>query len=91
MLIMLKVPAGHPLNPVRLTANCSRLCLQKAAKVLRQGELETREARLISLGAKKSSHQDPNDPGLIVMLDPTEHPFCIFENPDPVTFRPPPL
>jgi hypothetical protein len=34
------------------------------------GELETQEARLISLGAKKSPHQDPNDPGLIVMLDP---------------------
>ena len=91
MLLMLKVPAGHPLNRVRLTANCSRLCLQKAAKVLRQGELETQEARLISLGSKESSHEDPNDPGQIVMLDPAGRPFCIFENPDPVTFRPPPL
>lgn len=53
------------------------------------GELETQEARLMSLGAKKSPHQDPNDPGLIVMLDPAGHPFCIFENPDAVTFEPP--
>jgi hypothetical protein len=53
------------------------------------GELSTQEARLISLGATKSPHQDPNDPGLIVMLDPAGHPFCIFENPDAVRFEPP--
>ena len=46
-------------------------------------------ACLISLDAKMSPHQDPNDPGLIVMLDPAGPAFCIFENPDAVTFEPP--
>ena len=53
------------------------------------GDLEAQEARFTSLGAEKSPHQDPDDPGLIVMLDPAGHPFCIFENPDPVIFEPP--
>lgn len=45
------------------------------------GQLEQQEARLISLGAEKSPHQDPEDPGLIVFLDPAGHPFCLFEDP----------
>jgi hypothetical protein len=45
------------------------------------GELERQAARLVSLGAEKSSHQDPDDPGLIVFLDPAGHPFCLFEDP----------
>lgn len=46
------------------------------------GELRQQEARLIALGAEKSPHQDPDDPGLIVFLDPAGHPFCLFEDPD---------
>ena len=46
------------------------------------GELERQAERLVSLGAQKSSHQDPNDPGLIVFLDPAGHPFCLFEDPE---------
>lgn len=46
------------------------------------GDLERQEARLISLGAEKSPHQDSNDPGLVVFLDPAGHPFCLFEDPD---------
>ncbi len=46
------------------------------------GELAQQEARLIALGAEKSPHQDPDDPGLIVFLDPAGHPFCLFEDPD---------
>ena len=40
------------------------------------GQLEQEEARLISLGAQKSPHQDR----LIVFLDPAGHPFCLFED-----------
>jgi len=35
----------------------------------------------VSSGAEKSSHQDPDDPGQIVFLDPAGHPFCLFEDP----------
>jgi len=45
------------------------------------GELDRQAARLVSLGAEKSPHQDPDDPGLIVFLDPSGHPFCLFEDP----------
>ena len=45
------------------------------------GELDVQAARLVALGAEKSPHQDPDDPGLIVFLDPAGHPFCLFEDP----------
>ncbi len=49
------------------------------------GQLEQQEACLLSLGAEKSPHQDPDDPGLIVFLDPAGHPFCLFEDPSPTS------
>lgn len=44
-------------------------------------QLATQISRLVGLGAEKSPHQDPADPGLVVMLDPAGHPFCVFEDP----------
>ena len=49
------------------------------------GDLKNQEARLIQMGAQKSSRQNPDDPGLSVFLDPAGHPFCLFE--EPVAFR----
>ena len=50
--------------------------------LVRVGELQEQEERLFALGAEKSPHQDPDDPGLIVFLDPAGHPFGLFEDPD---------
>jgi hypothetical protein len=35
---------------------------------------------LLPLGAGLARHQDPNDPDLIVMLDPAGHPFCLIRS-----------
>ena len=35
-------------------------------------------ARLRQLGASLPDHQDPDDPHLTVLLDPTGHPFCVI-------------
>ena len=45
------------------------------------GQLANEVSRLVGLGAEKSPHQDPADPGLVVMLDPAGHPFCVFQDP----------
>jgi hypothetical protein len=44
-------------------------------------DLARQEQRLIGGGATKPEHQDRNDPGLVVLLDPAGHPFCILERP----------
>jgi hypothetical protein len=44
-------------------------------------DLARQEQHLIGCGATKPEHQGPNDPGLVVLLDPAGHPFCIFERP----------
>jgi hypothetical protein len=40
-------------------------------------DLPEAEARLQELGATTSEHQPHGDPGMLVMLDPAGHPFCI--------------
>jgi hypothetical protein len=35
---------------------------------------------LLPLGATRAAHQDPDDPNLIVMLDPVGHPFCLIRS-----------
>jgi catechol 2,3-dioxygenase-like lactoylglutathione lyase family enzyme len=37
------------------------------------------ELELQRLGATTATIQDPDDPGLTVMLDPAGHPFCIMK------------
>jgi hypothetical protein len=32
------------------------------------------------LGASLAAHQDPDDPNLLVMLDPAGHPFCLIRS-----------
>ncbi|WP_236790648.1 VOC family protein [Amycolatopsis sp. GM8] len=32
------------------------------------------------LGARMASHQDPDDPHYVVMLDPADHPFCLIRS-----------
>ena len=46
-------------------------------------DLQQAEARLIARGASKPIAQDAADPGLVVLVDPAGHPFCIFERPTP--------
>lgn len=46
-------------------------------------DLARQEQRLLDCGATKPGHQDPDDPSLVVLLDPAGHPFCIFEHPVP--------
>jgi len=41
---------------------------------------DTAAQELLPLGAKKAHHQDPDDPHLIVMLDPAGHPFCLIRS-----------
>jgi catechol 2,3-dioxygenase-like lactoylglutathione lyase family enzyme len=36
--------------------------------------------QLIPLGARMAAHQDPDDPDLLVMLDPAGHPFCLIRS-----------
>jgi hypothetical protein len=36
--------------------------------------------QLIALGAGLATHQDPDDPDLLVMLDPAGHPFCLIRS-----------
>jgi len=36
--------------------------------------------QLIPLGASLAAHQDPDDPDLLVMLDPAGHPFCLIRS-----------
>jgi hypothetical protein len=36
--------------------------------------------QLIPLGAREATHQDPDDPHLLVMLDPAGHPFCLIRS-----------
>jgi catechol 2,3-dioxygenase-like lactoylglutathione lyase family enzyme len=35
---------------------------------------------LLPLGGSLAAHQDPNDPHLLVMLDPAGHPFCLIRS-----------
>jgi hypothetical protein len=41
---------------------------------------------LLSLGASLATHQDPDDPDLVVMLDPAGHPFCLIRSSVAVRF-----
>ncbi|WP_449061992.1 VOC family protein [Planomonospora algeriensis] len=36
--------------------------------------------QLLPLGARPARHQDPDDPDLVVMLDPAGHPFCLIRS-----------
>ncbi|WP_371780539.1 VOC family protein [Streptosporangium subroseum] len=36
--------------------------------------------QLLPLGASLAQHQDPDDPHLVVMLDPAGHPFCLIRS-----------
>jgi len=40
-------------------------------------DLQQAEARLQRIGATTAGHQPHNQPGMLVMLDPAGHPFCI--------------
>lgn len=44
-------------------------------------DLDRSRRRLESFGASTPDHQPELHTGLIVMLDPSGHPFCIFERP----------
>lgn len=44
-------------------------------------DLQKAQARLHQLGATTSDHQPHGDPGMLVMLDPAGHPFCIGTRP----------
>jgi hypothetical protein len=35
---------------------------------------------LLPLGGSLAAHQDPDDPNLLVMLDPAGHPFCLIRS-----------
>jgi hypothetical protein len=36
--------------------------------------------QLLPLGASLAQYQDPDDPHLVVMLDPAGHPFCLIRS-----------
>jgi glyoxalase superfamily protein len=36
--------------------------------------------QLVALGASLGAHQNPDDPDLLVMLDPAGHPFCLIRS-----------
>jgi hypothetical protein len=36
--------------------------------------------QLLPLGASLAVHQDPDNPNLLVMLDPAGHPFCLIRS-----------
>ncbi|MEV1289969.1 VOC family protein [Micromonospora sp. NPDC049679] len=36
--------------------------------------------QLLPLGASLAAHQDPDNPNLLVMLDPAGHPFCLIRS-----------
>jgi Glyoxalase-like domain len=41
---------------------------------------------LLPLGASLATLQDPDDPDLVVMLDPAGHPFCLIRSSAAVRF-----
>ena len=41
------------------------------------------EARLVALGARVPEFQPHRDDGLVVLLDPAGHPFCVGTRVDP--------
>ncbi len=43
-------------------------------------DLEAAAERMVQLGATYAAHQDPDDPHLIVLLDPAGHPFCLIRS-----------
>jgi len=43
-------------------------------------DLEAEVERTSGLGAAVHSHQDPDDPDYVVMLDPAGHPFCLIRS-----------
>ncbi len=43
-------------------------------------DLEAEVERTSGLGATRHSHQDPDDPDYVVMLDPAGHPFCLIRS-----------
>jgi catechol 2,3-dioxygenase-like lactoylglutathione lyase family enzyme len=45
-------------------------------------DLAGAEARLHQFGASTPEHEDDSDTGLLVMLDPAGHPFCIIVRPE---------
>ncbi|MGD9990343.1 VOC family protein [Pseudonocardia sp.] len=50
-------------------------------------DLDHARARLEALGATTPDYQPELATGLVVMLDPSGHPFCIFTRPQQVTHR----
>jgi hypothetical protein len=36
--------------------------------------------QMLQLGGSLAQHQDPNDPNLVVLLDPARHPFCLIRS-----------
>lgn len=43
-------------------------------------DLEGAAEQLVKLGASVAEHQNPDDPHLLVMLDPAGHPLCIIRS-----------
>jgi catechol-2,3-dioxygenase len=41
---------------------------------------DTVAQQMLRLGASLAQHQDPNDPNLVVLLDPAGHPLCLIRS-----------
>ncbi len=43
-------------------------------------DLEAAIGQMVQLGATPAEQQDPDDPHLVVLLDPAGHPFCLIRS-----------